>query len=176
MQLPFPKEAMSVKAIGSKFHRGTFFHSQLGFGIMEVVISIGIVGLILTAISSGLIFSLKTNAETKFRGIALSKNQEVFEVIRRERVIRGWDSFLQLYGGGVAGTYTYCLNSANILDHANFPPAAAACVDTVDWEGNDYIRELVVDTTTVGQIGFTSTVYWQGRDKQIQLSQTLKSW
>ncbi len=174
MQLLFPKEAMSLKVFGNKRSLSTV--TTAGFGLVEVVVAVGIIGLVLTAVSSGLAFSLKTSAETKFRGIALSKNQEVFEAIRRERVIRGWDSFLSLYGSGISGTYTYCLNQTTALDHANFPPTAGACADTADWDGNDYIRELVVNTTTVDQIVFTSTVYWQGREKQLQLTQSLKKW
>jgi type II secretory pathway pseudopilin PulG len=166
---------MLLKALGNKSdsHR---WHESAGFGLVEVVVSVGIIGLVLTSVASGLAFSLKTSAETKFRGIALSKNQEVFEAIRRERIIRGWDSFITMYGSGVAGTYTYCLNETTALDHDNFPPTAGACADTADWDGNDYIRELVVDTTVADEVSFTSTVYWQGRDKQIQLTLSLKKW
>lgn len=166
---------MLPKAAGNKPYDLTR-RTNSGFGLVEVVVSVGIIGLVLTSVASGLAFSLKSSAETKFRGIALSKNQEVFEAIRRERIIRGWDSFLALYGSGVAGTYTYCLNQTTALDHDNFPPTAGACTDTADWDGNDYIRELVVDTTVADQVSFTSTVYWQGRDKQIQLTQSLKKW
>ena len=163
---------MSVKVSGNKKQ----LINQAGFGMVEVVVSLGIIGLILTAVASGLSFSLNNTAESKFRGIALSKSQEVMEVIRRERTIRGWDSFVQLFAGGTPGTYVYCLNTTASIEHSSFPPAAGACADTVSWDGNAFIRELTVNTTVANQIQFTSTVYWQGRDKHIQLSQSLQKW
>ncbi len=163
---------MSVKVSGNNKLR----MNQAGFGMVEVVVSLGIIGLILTAVASGLSFSLNNTAEAKFRGIALSKSQEVMEVIRRERTIRGWDSFVQLFAAGSPGVYTYCLNTTTSIEHDSFPPTAGACVDTVSWDGNAFIRELTVDTSALNQVEFTATVYWQGRDKQIQLTQSLQKW
>lgn len=163
---------MSVKVFGNNKCRT----SQAGFGMVEVVVSLGIIGLILTAVASGLSFSLNNTAEAKFRGIALSKSQEVMEVIRRERTIRGWDSFVQQFSGGAPGIYTYCLNTTTSIEHGNFPPTVGACSDTASWDGNAFIRELSVDTTVANQVSFTAVVYWQGRDKQIQLNQSLQKW
>lgn len=163
---------MSAKVFGSNKLRT----NQAGFGMVEVVVSLGIIGLILTAVAGGLSFSLNNTAEAKFRGIALSKSQEVMEVIRRERTIRGWDSFVQLFSGGTPGVYTYCLNTTASIEHTTFPPATGACADTVSWDGNAFIRELTVDTTVIDRVEFTAIVYWQGRDKQIQLTQSLQKW
>lgn len=163
---------MSVKVLGNK----KTSVKQAGFGMIEIVVSLGIIGLILTAVASGLSFSLNTSAEAKFRGIALSKSQELLEVIRRERTVRGWDSFTALFANGTPGVYTYCLNTAASIEYGTFPPTAGACSTTATWDGNAFIRELVVDTTAAGQVDFTATVYWQGRDKQIQLTQSLQKW
>jgi type II secretory pathway pseudopilin PulG len=143
-----------------------------GFGIVEILVAVAVIGTILTAVAAGLAMSLKTTAELKFRGIALAKSQEVIEVFRRERSIDGWNTFFDLFGNGTAGTYTYCFNDPTTLLHATFPPTPGPCPDTVAWDGNDYIREAVV-TTTTDQVDLVVTVYWQGREKQFVLKQML---
>lgn len=154
------------------FHPLAFKSREAGFGIVEILVAVAVIGTILTAVAAGLAMSLKTTAELKFRGIALAKGQEVIEVFRRERSIGGWNTFFDLFGGGTAGTYTYCFNDDTKLLHANFPPTPGLCTDTVAWEGNDYIREAVV-TTTTDQVDLVVTVYWQGREKQFVLKQML---
>jgi prepilin-type N-terminal cleavage/methylation domain-containing protein len=151
-------------------------NKQAGFGIVEVLVAVAVVAIILTAIAAGLAMSLKTTAELKFRSTALAKAQEVIEVARRERAIQGWDDFSTLFGGGAVGVYTYCLNTDDSLLSANFPPTEGACTDTVAWDGNDYIRELTLDATTVDQVTITVTVYWENRQKQIQSQQVLYNW
>lgn len=155
--------------------RGINFRSvsaSAGFGIVEILVAVAVIGIILTAVAAGLAMSLKTTAELKFRGTGLAKGQQVIEVFRRERAIAGWTAFFDLFGAGTTGTYTYCFNDDSTLLHASFPPAAGPCTNTVAWDGNDYIREAVV-TTTTDQVAVTVTVYWQGRDKQMVLKQTL---
>jgi len=154
--------------------------SQAGFGLVEVLISASVIVLILTAIAASSAFSLKTSSELKFRGIALSKAQELMEALRRERSIVGWDSF-PLITAGAPGQYTYCFNNDSSLKHDTFSWDIGACgvaanqPATVNWENNDYIRELVV-TTTPDQADIVITVYWQGRNQQIELKQTLNKW
>lgn len=150
--------------------------STAGFGIIEVLVSVAVIGTILTAVAAGLSMSLKTSAELKFRGIALNKAQAVIEAVRRERTILGWGAFLNLFESGTSGVYTYCINDDDELQHDNFTLSLGACDDTVAWDGNDFIRELTVDSTTPNQIEFVSTVYWEGRNKQIELKQLLHKW
>jgi type II secretory pathway pseudopilin PulG len=143
-----------------------------GFGIVEILVAVAVIGIILTAVAAGLAMSLKTTAELKFRDVALAKGQQVIEVFRRERGINGWPTFFDLFGAGTTGTYIYCFNDDSTLLHASFPPAEGACTNTVAWDGNDYIREAAV-TTTPDQVEMIVTVYWQGRDKQMVLKQIL---
>ena len=147
-----------------------------GFGIIEVLVSVAVIGTILTAVAAGLSMSLKTSAELKFRGIALNKAQAVIEAIRRERAILGWTAFFNLFEGGTSGVYTYCFNDDTALLHSSFALTLGDCADTTAWDGNDFIRELTVDTTTPDQVQLTSTVYWEGRAKQIVLKQLLYQW
>lgn len=151
-------------------------HQQKGFGIVEVLIAIAVIGTILTAVAAGLSMSLKTSAELKFRGVALNKAQELIEAVRRERAILGWNAFFNLFESGTSGVYTYCMNDDTVLLHSSFTLNLGACTDTVAWDGNDFIRELTVDTTTDGQTTLTSTVYWEGRDKHVELQQLLYEW
>lgn len=150
-------------------------HSS-GFGIVEVLVSVAIVGTILTAVAAGLSMSLKTSAELKFRGIALNKAQAVIEAVRRERSILGWTAFFNLFESGTSGVYTYCFNDDTALVHSSFSLSLGACADTAAWDGNDFIRELTVDATTPDEVQLTSTVYWEGRAKQIELKQLLYKW
>lgn len=151
-----------------------------GFGMVEVLISAGVIVTILTAIASGSAFALKTSSELKFRGIALSKGRELMEAVRRERTISGWDNFF-LITGGSAGNYIYCFNDEASLQHDTFNWQLGACgtnanqPQTINWEGNDYIRELSA-VTTADQADVTVTVYWQGRDKKIEIKQILNKW
>ncbi|HCC84385.1 MAG TPA: hypothetical protein DEP87_01775 [Candidatus Pacebacteria bacterium] len=154
---------------------GRFNHSG-GFGVIEILAAVGVISLILTALASAMALSLRTSAELKFRSIALSKAQGVIEALRRERAIQGWETLSSLVGGGVAGTYTYCFNSEAALQQSSFTLSSGSCTTTVAWDGNDYIRELTIDTQTAGEMSLTAKVYWQGRDKHMEMTQTLYQW
>lgn len=160
--------------------RHKIFLSQAGFGMVEVLISGAVIVTILTAIASGSVFALKTSSELKFRGIAMSKAKDLMEAVKRERTISGWDKFY-LITGLTPGSYLYCFNTDASLQHETFSWAAGRCGNalnqpaTINWEGNDYIRELTV-VTAADQVEMKVIVYWQGRDKKFEISQTMNQW
>ncbi|PIR59313.1 MAG: hypothetical protein COU69_00940 [Candidatus Pacebacteria bacterium CG10_big_fil_rev_8_21_14_0_10_56_10] len=78
--------------------------SSPGQGLVELVIAIAIVGLVMTALASGLTYSVKISAESKLVSIATERAQQAVEMFRRERNTLGWSAF-----HAALPTANYCL-------------------------------------------------------------------
>lgn len=67
--------------------------SSVGGSIIEILVALAVVGLVLTAITFSLSFSVKNSAQAEYRQIATRYAQEYIEILRLERSRLGWSDF-----------------------------------------------------------------------------------
>jgi type II secretory pathway pseudopilin PulG len=130
--------------------------SQNGVGMIEILIATGVVGLVMTAVVSGLVLSIKNSSISKYKILASTRAQEAMEVFRREKVLLGWSQFYETVGAS-----TYCLDSL-ASGSAQFKlMSAGACDDDSFITGTPFIREALVDITSPQEIRVEIVVEWQ---------------
>ncbi len=146
-----------------------------GSSLVEIVIVTGVMGLVLTAIVAGLTLSLKTNAEAEYRAQAVKRSQNAMEVFRRERTVRGWDTFLASFTDGA----TYCLAE---LPEPSAEFVSGECEDgqSIVVSGIDFYREATIDidTTTPSdpQVRVQINTTWDsgGGERNVELVQVFR--
>lgn len=106
-----------IKALKSKKLK-----SNAGFSLIEAIIVIGISGMTLTAIVATLTYSIKSNAEARYRSLASNAANQAMEVMVREKFLRDWSSFKTLAGGATSGTYCF-----NTLPNPGVTPIGGSC-------------------------------------------------
>lgn len=151
--------------------RSTFFKSQAGQTIIEVLLATLVVAAVLVAITYGMTNSTKNADQNKQRATANLYAQEVIEVFRRERDNLGWNSFqAELTDNGI-----YCLNNLpdDTQDFANLN--TGPCASSSYISGTKFQRELVVDKST-NEVVLDVSVTWQDgtREQEVELRQALK--
>lgn len=154
---------------------------QSGFSIIEVLISIVVIGLTLTALAASLTFSIELTNQARYRDIASKKAQEAVDYFKRERVILGWSLFYnELDSSG------YCMSSVPSVSN---PPGSisfdslttgdcgAAAYDLdVAGIGPDFKREVDVVKAGFGDpVTLTVTVSWP-EDHSVQVEQEFYRW
>ncbi|MEX0896398.1 MAG: hypothetical protein WDZ94_05725 [Patescibacteria group bacterium] len=93
------------------------FKSIAGSTIIEILVAIAVVGVVLTALTYSLSFSVKNSAQAEYRQIASRYAQNSIEMLRAERADRGWSDFKDAFPPDNTNDY-YCLRSADDLtDH-----------------------------------------------------------
>jgi len=145
--------------------------SQKGSSLIEILVAVMVMATVLTAVVAGLTISIKTTAESKYRSLAIKKNQEAVEVFRREHTLLGWDAFKATLGAGGS----ICL--ATLPE----PPTQFSITGECDVEDSDdvlslanidYIREALVDTTTSPAIvTVTVNTSWQNGERDVEVTQ-----
>ncbi len=84
-----------------------------GFSLIEAIVVIGISGLTLTAITATLTYSIKSNAEARYRSLASSAANQAMELFVKTRVLSDWTTFKTFSGKN------YCLHSLPSLTEGN---------------------------------------------------------
>lgn len=160
-----------------------------GSSLIEILVATGVVGLILTAITASLTYSIKLNAEARYRDLATQAASQAMEVIRREKALRSWQGFSTIFFSG-GSEAIYCLAALPGIQEA---PIAGACDpdDSLDLNvGQNFKRTAYV--TTAGAPIATSVsvkikVYWnantdnddaseQCHKQCVELNQTFYQW
>lgn len=132
---------------------------QSGSGMIEILIATGVVGLVMTAIASSLVLSIKNSAISKYKVLSTSRAQEAMEVFRREKVLLGWAQFYESLAAN-----TYCVNLL-ASDSAQFQAmTTGACGDGSFIVGTSFIREALVNITSADEIRVEITVEWLDGD------------
>lgn len=83
---------------------------ESGQTLLELIIAIGIVAIIITALVVAATASLRYGQESRLRSSGLKYAQEAIELARQIRDTTDWNTFLTYSG---AGTETWCLDSDN---------------------------------------------------------------
>jgi type II secretory pathway pseudopilin PulG len=82
------------------------FAEKRGSGMIEILISTGVVGIVMTAVVAGFVLSVKSTEVGKNKVFASTRAQEAMEAFRREKVLLGWTQFAD----SINATDTYCVN------------------------------------------------------------------
>lgn len=82
-----------------------------GQTLLEIVITVGVVAVILTALVSAVTASLRYGVASRSRSRAIKYAQEGLELARAYRDTSGWDTFLERSG---TGTKNWCLDENGI--------------------------------------------------------------
>jgi prepilin-type N-terminal cleavage/methylation domain-containing protein len=164
----------SVGKIGKTCYKSC--GDQRGSTIIELLISLAIVGLIVTAVAVAGTYSIKNTGEARFKQAATSLAQEVIEKSRIEKNRLGFISF-----GLAVGTDTYCFDEVpEFFDPDAGPtgtppmPSSGVCGtgDVVSMAGSEFTREVVF-TTGASIIEVEVNVSWNdgGNIRSVQLIQ-----
>lgn len=130
--------------------------NNTGQSIIEVIIATLIVGLVLTAIASGLTLSIKNTAQTQLRELSTNFAQEGLEVFRRERNMLGWTSFAEALDSN-----EYCLNilPQDSAEFATMP--TGECSNGTAIAGTTLTRNATVTILSADRIQVQIVVEWQ---------------
>lgn len=116
--------------------------SSRGQSLIEVLVAMMVVALVLTAVVSVIILSIKSAQYARHKSRAAFLAQEAVEWIRSQRLERSWGPFEDLAEGGV----TYCLDTLNFK--------LGVCEEGTDEIDSLYLREVLM---TSGGGGTTVT-------------------
>lgn len=155
--------------IHTQFHR---FKQQRGQSIIEILIATLIVGLVLTAVASGLTLSIKNTSETRQRELANNFAQEGMEVFRKQRETAGWARFRDTLESN-----TYCLNSIPINFEEFTTMPLGECESGTAVAGTTLTRNAVVQVQSTEHIEVEVIVSWQEaqRENQVSIIQTFRN-
>jgi len=129
---------------------------QAGQTIVEILVATAVVALVLTAVASGLTYSIKSASESKYRSVATSKAQEAVEVFRYQRSTLGWETFVEVLATGGAYCYNTLPTPEQFLSIGN-----SICDTGVADSGTEFKRDVLV--TVAGDensVTVESTVSW----------------
>ncbi|NCN87732.1 MAG: hypothetical protein COZ34_04575 [Candidatus Pacebacteria bacterium CG_4_10_14_3_um_filter_34_15] len=149
--------------------------NQNGSTIIELLISLMVVGLVVTAVAVASTYSIKNTGEARFRQAASTLAQEVVEKSRSEKTRLGFVSF-----NSAVGSNTYCFdtipaafdNSDPDDDYSMPAPGACSTGETISLAGSEFTREVVFDTSATSII-VEVNVSWSdsGNIRNIQIIQ-----
>lgn len=153
---------------------------QKGSSLIEILIAIGIVGIVLTGIIVALTFSIKSTAESKYRSLATTKAQEVIEYLRRERSRLGWSQFYELINDGF-----YCFDEIPGFD-VSIAEKQGQCGENyslvMPGVGLNFKREAEINKNGLDDVEIIVTVSWPrfeqsaDIDREVVVRQKIKNW
>lgn len=154
---------------------------QKGSSLIEVLIATFVVGVVVTAIASGMSYSVRNTAESRYREAATKLAQDVHDSFRRERNRVGWTQLANTLST-VADNYCFMV----IPDQFSAEQLAAMqgiCGDadttTVTGLSVGFLRDVTVNVTG-SVITVNVTVSWQSDENRdpssVELVQELRDW
>jgi type II secretory pathway pseudopilin PulG len=147
------------KFIKNKINKYFKRKTQSGSSMIEILIATGVVGLVMTAVASSLVLSVKNSAISKYKVLSATRAQEAMEVFRREKVLLGWAQFYESLSAD-----TYCVNSL-ASNSAQFKAMnTGTCGDGSVIAGTSFTREALVDITSADEIRVEIIVDWLDGD------------
>lgn len=136
--------------------------SETGSTIIELLISLMIVGLIVTAVAVAGTYSIKNTGEARFKQAATVLAQEVIEKSRAEKNRLGFLSF-----GSAVGTNTYCFDEVPELFDPMPTSGVCGTGEVVSIAGSDFTREVIFVAigSPVTAVEIKVTVSWIDAEK-----------
>ncbi len=157
-----------------------------GFSIIEVLISVMVVGMALTALATSLSYSIALTNQARYRDVASKKAQEGLDFFKRERVVLGWNLFhTNISDAG------YCLST--IPESVSQPPDSIVLSSlptgscgvnqfdiSVEGVGPNFKREVYITKGATDEpLIITVAVSWpggSGDDHVVEIQQELYQW
>lgn len=154
---------------------------QSGQTIIEVLLAALIVGLVVTAAAIGLTYSVKNNAEVRYKELATAQAQEVIEAFRRERDKTNWSVFRSNIETALTNNAGYCF--ATIPDSLSKFTAVSNFSSCAPYEHSRTsfrrIAQVSLPSADTDTIQLTITVSWHegaGNPRSITVNHWLKNW
>lgn len=151
---------------------------QNGSTIIELLIATAIVGAVITAVAIALTYSIKNNAEVRYREAATTLAQQGMEMFRRERERQNWGTFYTNLDAG-----THCLNTlpASVVA-STFAAGDNSCAATATFTfaRNAFQREVIIskpDAINEDEIQLVVSVYWNlgtSDEKSVSVTHRMK--
>lgn len=107
---------------------------EAGQSIIEVILATVVVALVLVAVLSTIVASLRNSRLSLEQTRATKYGEEVLEWVRQERSVVGWSNLLSTVGG-VGSEVDYCLTSL-----------PSSWTELEDYRGNCQPTDLITDT------------------------------
>ena len=151
---------------------------QAGSGMIEILIATGVVALVMTAVISGFVLSVKSTTSGRDRVLAATRAQEAMEIFRREKVLLGWAQFEDSIREDFAGESVnekYCLDFLP-ADSIEFQAMLAGfCSEQELIPETIFTREASVEIIDDG-IRVEIIVDWLDNNKPVSLVQEFKQY
>lgn len=91
--------------------------NQRGAALIELIISVLVVGLVLTAVATTITYSIRVTSAARKQDLANSIAQDAIEALHRERALAGWNTFYAHFVA--AGPGLYCIDQDQIDTYSN---------------------------------------------------------
>ena len=133
-----------------------------GQSILEVLFATTVVALVLVAVLSTIIASVRNSRTSLEQTRSTNYANEALEWLRKERDSLGWIVFSS-YGPGIGSSQTYCFatypSSATLLSNK-----AGACEITETIPNSTFRRELTIDRISNEEMAIIVTIYRPSRE------------
>jgi type II secretory pathway pseudopilin PulG len=128
-----------------------------GQSIIEVIFATAVVALVLVAVLSTIIASMRNSRSSLEQSRATKYAQETLEWLRRERDGEGWVVFVSRAPATVGGTRLYCLTSMP-TDIINLTTFAGNCTTTDTIANTPFVRVLRMNRISNEEVEAVITV------------------
>lgn len=148
-------------------------NSQRGSTIVELLVATMVMALVVTAIASGMTYSIKNQSEARYREIATTLGQEALDIFRKERGLLGFGTF----EANLSNNQNYCVPE-DAFSLSDIPPATN-CPMNIDASGQDFSREAFVTFLPSGAVRVEVTVSWfksATENRSVELVQEFTQW
>jgi len=117
-------------------------HSEMGFSLVEILVSTVMVGLVLTAVATVMTLSIKNAAQARYRETATQLAQAGMEFFNRENALLSWSSFAGFFP---ENANTYCLEALPAATQlATINPGTCSAIETLQENGGVFTRQAIV--------------------------------
>lgn len=147
----------------SKILRRLRMTNSAGQSLIEVLVATTIITIVMTAIAAALTFTIKSNSQSRYLSHANFFGQELLEFFKRERVKNTWADF-QADFQNLPGNDFCLLSIPN--DLSEVAGNAGLCESGVSAVGNEFEREMTINSIASDTIYLTVTVSWYDADNE----------
>ena len=147
-----------------------------GFTIVEVLVAVAVVAMVMTAVVSGVSFSVKNTRFARDQALAVRYTQEALEWIRQVRDESGWRTFTNELGND-GNPVSYCLMSipATFAEFVALVNGLCQAGEVIG--GTIYTRQMSLDLTGSEATAEVSVTWDEGgQTKEVLQRSTLYDW
>lgn len=168
------KLGTNSRVLIARFRRG-----RCGFTLIEVLVSMAIVMMVMTAVVAGVSFSVRNTRLSKDRSLAVRYAQEAVEWLRGWRNREGWQVFTDVIRADGDPRVIYCLGSLPGDLDGFVALANGGCGEGDEIEGTKFSREVEMVVEGGGdRVTVETVVSWDegGETKQSSLRTVMTKW